>query len=93
MTDICGERGSAAPAGADACGGGFRWLTPPANFDAALRASRKARGDFDTALVFHSGRDFEPVIDARPLRIARIEFLVGTVARARAPPRLGGEAP
>ena len=29
---ICGERDSAAPAGADSVGTRFRWLTPPANF-------------------------------------------------------------
>lgn len=50
-------------------------------------------GDFDTALVFVGCRRVEPVVDAGPLRIARVEFVIVEFARVRATPGFLGEAP
>ena len=52
-----------------------------------------ACGDFDAALVFVGGGDAEPVVDASPLRVAAVEFIVGKFTCVRSPPRFGGEAP
>ena len=50
-------------------------------------------GDLQTVRGFVGGGRVQPVVESGPLRVARVEFFVGDVARVRAPPRLGGEAP
>ena len=52
-----------------------------------------ASGDSDTSLVFVGIGDAEAVVDAGPLRITRIEFVVSEFTRLRAPPRFGGKGP
>ena len=51
------------------------------------RVAISTRRSFSSAVV-----TAEPVVDARPCRIARIHFLIEEFARVVAPPRLGGEA-
>ena len=52
-----------------------------------------ARGNFDTTLVLVGCRGVQPVVDAGPLRIAAIEFVIVEFTCVRPPPRFGGEAP
>ena len=59
----------------------------------ANRAFAAVRGDSDAALVFFGSSGTDSVVDARPLRIARVELFVSEFAGICAPPRLGGEAP
>ena len=50
-------------------------------------------GDLETAGGFVGFVQEHPVVESRPLCIARVEFFVGEFTRVRAPPRFGGEAP
>jgi hypothetical protein len=58
----------------------------------AIRAFAVVCGDLETARGFVVLVRVNPVVETGPLRVARVEFFVGDVARVRAPPRLSGEA-
>lgn len=59
----------------------------------AIGVLAEVGGDLETAGGFIILVRVHPVVKAGPLRVARVEFLVGDIACVRAPPCLGGKAP
>ena len=58
----------------------------------AIRALAVVGGDLETAFGFIVFVRVHPVVEAGPLRVARVEIFVGEFACVRPAPRLGGEA-